>query len=398
MIARLIKPEIHALIAIDWDRRLFDELVPLPEGTTYNSYLVRGTNKTVLIDTAYPPFTQDLLAALRNAGVKRLDYIVSNHAEQDHSGSIPALLAAYPEAIVVTNARARDLIAETLLVPADRFHEVKDGDTLSLGGKTLHFHAMPWVHWPDTMVTHIPEDRILFPCDFFGSHLATSDLFATDEPRVEDAAKRYYAEIMMPFRVHIQKYLTKLGQMPIEMIAPSHGPIHNRPEFILDLYRDWAGDEARPQVVIPCVSMYESTNRMVSYLVDRLLERGISVQPFNMVDTDTGDFAKALVDASTVIFASPAVLSGPHPSIVNAAYLMNALKPKTKVCSVIGSYGWGGTIVSKSIRDLLPQMLKHMTFLDPVLIKGLPKDADYAALDRLVDAVEAAHTEEEAVA
>ncbi len=387
MIAREIKPDILSLSVIDWDRRLFDQLVPLPEGTTYNSYLVKGSEKTALIDTVYPPNTAEYLELLKKSGIQKLDYIVANHGEQDHSGSIPAVLAMFPEAKVVTNARCKGLIAESLLVPDDKFIEVADGDKLSLGNKSLRFFLTPWVHWPDTMVTYLAEDKILFTCDFFGSHLASSDLYAQDEARVHDAAKRYYAEIMMPFRMHIQKHLKKLAPLKIDMIAPGHGPVYARPAFILDLYKDWSSDNLRKEVVIPYVSMYDSTTQMVSYLIDRLMEKGLTVSPHNMVGVDPGHFAKSLVDASTVVFASPAVLAGPHPDIVSAAYLMNALRPKAKMVSVVGSFGWGGNIVSTRIVELLSGLKKQLHFLDPVLIKGLPKEEDFRALDRLVEEI-----------
>jgi flavorubredoxin len=393
MIARQIKPGIQSLVAIDWDRKLFDQLVPLPEGTTYNAYLVRGSEKTALVDTVYPPCTAELVALLKKQGLTRLDYIVSNHAEQDHSGSIPALLELYPEAKVVTNAKAKGLIAESLLVTEDKFIEVKDGDTLSLGDKTLQFLLMPWVHWPDTMSTYVVEDRILFTCDFFGSHLASSSLYAHDEPAVELAASRYYAEIMMPFRVHIVKHLKRLAPLAIDYIAPSHGPVYDRPAFILDLYRRWVSGAPRPEVVIPYVSMYDSTTTMVNYLIDRLMEKGLTVKPHNMVEADMGKFAHTLVEASTVVFATPAVLAGPHPDIVTAAYLMNALRPKTKLVSVIGSFGWGGDIVSKKIVELLGGLQKQIQFLDPVLVKGLPKSKDFQALDALVEQIFQANQE-----
>jgi flavorubredoxin len=387
MIAREIKPEILSLVAIDWDRRLFDQLVPLPEGTTYNSYLIKGSEKTALIDTVYSPNTTEYLELLKKSGLRKLDYIVANHAEQDHSGSIPAVLALFPEAKVVTNARCKGLIAEALLVPDEKFIEVKEGDTLSLGNKTLQFLLTPWVHWPDTMVTYLAEDKILFTCDFFGSHLASSDLYADDEAHVHDAAKRYYAEIMMPFRMHIQKHLKKLAPLQIDLIAPGHGPVYARPAFILDLYQRWSSDQLAREVIIPYVSMYDSTTQMVNYLIDRLMEKGLSVKPHNMVGVDMGHFAKSLVDASTVVFASPAVLAGPHPDIVSAAYLMNALRPKTKLVSVIGSFGWGGNIVSNRIVELLSGLKTQLEFLDPVLIKGLPKEDDFRSLDRLVEEI-----------
>lgn len=391
MIAREIKPGILSLVAIDWDRRIFDQLVPLPEGTTYNSYLVRGSEKTALVETVYPPFTPDYLEALDKAGLKRLDYIIADHAEQDHSGSIPAVLKRHPEAKVVTNARCRDLLIESLLIPADRFIEVKEGDSLSLGGRTFHFYSTPWVHWPDTMCSYLAEDKILFTCDFFGSHLASSDLFAIDEPRVEAAALHYYAEIMMPFSMHIRKHLVKLAPLDIDLIAPGHGPVYPRPAFILDLYKRWSSTEPRAEVIVPYVSMYESTTRMVNYLTDRLMERGLSVRPFNLVGGDTGHLASALVEASTVVFASPAVLAGPHPDIVSAAYLANALRPKMKFASVIGSYGWGGNTIANHIVEQLSSLKKQITFFDPVLTKGQPTAEDFQSLDRLVGEIAAAN-------
>lgn len=386
MIAREITPDILSISAIDWDRRLFDELVPLPEGTSYNSYLVKGSEKNALIDTAYPPMTAEYIAALKSTGISKLDYIIANHGEQDHTGSIPAVLEIFPDAMVVTNAKCKDMITEALPVAEDKFIVVEDGQTLSLGNKTLQFFLTPWVHWPDTMCTYIAEDKILFSCDFFGSHVAGSDLFATNEALVEDAAKRYYAEIMMPFRSFIRQHLEKLAPLQIDFIAPSHGPVYSRPAFILDLYKEWASDVAKKEVVIAYVSMYDNTTKMVDYLTDRLMEKGLSVKRFNMVGVDTGQFTKALVDASTVVFATPTVLTGPHPSVVTGIYLLHVLKAKTKFVAVVNSYGWSGNLADR-IKDMLPKLKAQLRYLDPVLVKGLPKENDYKALDRLADEI-----------
>ena len=368
--------------------------MPLHDGTTYNSYLIRGSGQTALIETVYFPFAAEYLETLKKAGVERIDYVVANHAEQDHSGSIPAVLAAYPEAKVVTNARCRGMLTEAMPIDGSRFIEVEDGGTLSLGNKTLHFYSTPWVHWPETMVTYLAEDKILFTCDLFGSHLAASSLYADDERRVYRAAKSYYAEIMMPFRSHIEKHLQKLAPLSIETIAPGHGPVYRRPEFILDLYKRWVAAPPCAEVVIPYVSMYDSTTRMVGYLTDRLMERGLTVLPFNMAGGDAGRFAVALVEASTLVFATPAVLAGPHPDIVSAAYLANALKPKTKFAATIGSFGWGGNVVSKKMEELLGGL--KVQFFDPVLTKGQPNDEDFRALDRLVEQIETANRAMEA--
>ncbi|MEA3421743.1 MAG: FprA family A-type flavoprotein, partial [Acidobacteriota bacterium] len=172
MTVKKVKKDIYWVGAIDWDRRLFDELIPLPEGTSYNAYLIKGQKKTALIDTVDPTKEDDLLDNLDDLGIEHLDYIVVNHAEQDHSGAIPLMLELYSEAKIVTNQKCKKMLMEHLLIKEDRIITVNDNDTLSLGGKTLRFLFTPWVHGPETMLTYLIEDKILFSCDLFGAHLA----------------------------------------------------------------------------------------------------------------------------------------------------------------------------------------------------------------------------------
>ena len=254
---RTIMKNIYWLGTIDWDRRLFDSLIPLPDGTTYNAYLIEGREKTVLLDSVDPPLAGELMAQLD--GVRRIDFIVSHHAEQDHSGAIPRVLERFPEAKVVTTPKAKGMLMDFLKIPENVIITVEDGETLSLGDKTLKFIHTPWVHWPETMVTYLEEDGILFSCDFFGSHIATSDLFVTDQGRVYEAAKRYFAEIMMPFRAVIAKNIEKLKAYDIKMIAPSHGQVYDRPAWIVEAYRDWVLGLPRNLVVAPYISMHGST-------------------------------------------------------------------------------------------------------------------------------------------
>ena len=246
------------------------------------------------------------------------------------------------------------------LVPEDRVMEVKDGQKLSLGDKTLEFINAPWVHWPDTMFTYLPEDEVLFTCDFLGSHLATSDLYATDEATVYEAAKRYYAEIMMPFRQNVQRHLARIKDLRIDIIAPSHGPMYNRPEFILNAYGDWSSDDVKNQVILPYVSMHGATKAMVGLLREALIARGITVKQFDLTRTDIGELAEALVDAATVVIGSSTILAGAHPLALYAAILANALRPKTKFASVIGSYGWGGKMVEQ-IAGAMPNLKVQIT-------------------------------------
>ncbi|MEA1970614.1 MAG: FprA family A-type flavoprotein [Thermodesulfobacteriota bacterium] len=388
MKARKIKDRIYWMGSVDWDRRLFDSLVPLPDGTSYNAYLIEGSEKTALLDTVDLPMADELMGQLE--GVTRLDYIISHHAEQDHSGTIPRVLEKYPDAKLISTPKAKGMLLDLLQIPEEFFMTVKDGDTLSLGDKTLKFIHTPWVHWPETMVTWLEEDKILFSCDFFGSHIATTDLYVTDEGLIHEAVKRYFAEIMMPFRNIIQKNLEKLAPYDIEMIAPSHGQIYPRPAFIIDAYRDWIFGPPRNTVVLPYVSMHESTKQMVDYLVSALVERNVRVEQFNLEVTDIGKLAMALVDAATIVIGTPTVLAGPHPYAAYTAFLANALRPKTKFLSIIGSYGWGGKTV-ETLAGMIPNL--KVEVINPVLCKGVPSESDFKALDELAAAIAEKHKE-----
>ena len=390
MVAREVSHGIFWVGAIDWDRRLFDELIPLPHGTSYNSYLIKGSEKTALIDTVDPTKEYELISNLVRKGIERIDYIIINHAEQDHSGSLPMILEFFPDAVVVTNEKCRDLLVALLHVPPERFKVIIDRETLSLGDRTLEFLLTPWTHWPETQVTFLREDRILFSCDLFGSHVASSDLLMQDERATYLSAKQYYAEIMMPFRASIRGHLEKVRALPVAMIAPSHGPIHHNPVFILDAYADWTSDAVKNEVVIPYISMHGSTLKMVEQLTEALIARGITVKPLNLARTDVGELAVSLVDTATVVIATPTVLFGPHPQVIYATYLANLLKPKMRFATVIGSYGWGGKAA-----EVIVKMLDHVKveILEPVIVKGLPDEAAMRGLDRLADDILKKHKE-----
>jgi len=387
---REIRSGIHAVGAIDWDRRLFDALIPLPDGTSYNSYLVKGSEKTVLIDTVDPIMEHELWHHLADLNCQHLDYVVANHAEQDHSGTLLRVLEKYPQAKALCTPRCKGMLMDFLLVPEDRIMTVEDKQTISLGDRTLEFVHAAWVHWPETMLTYLKEERILFACDLFGSHLATTDLYVTDEGRVYESAKRYYAEIMMPFRANIEKHLERLKGYQIDIIGPSHGPMYNKPAFIMDAYRGWVLDKPKNEVVLPYISMHGSTKVMVDYLVGALADKGVTVKQFNLEATDLGKLAMALVDAGTLVIGVPTVLVGPHPNVAHAAFLANAIRPKLQFVSIIGSYGWGSKAVEQ-LSAMIPNLKAEV--LPPVYCKGLPKADDLKALDVLAETIAQKHKE-----
>ncbi|PIN69991.1 MBL fold hydrolase [Candidatus Woesearchaeota archaeon CG11_big_fil_rev_8_21_14_0_20_43_8] len=383
-----LKPGVYFVGALHPDRRLFDKLIPLPDGTSYNSYLLVGSEKTALIDTVDPEKTEILLNNIDSVGPERIDYVIANHAEQDHSGSIPAVLERYPGAQVVCNQKCKGMLIDHLHIPEEKFYIIEDGQELSLGDKTLRFIFTPWVHWPETMSTYLLEDKILFSCDFFGAHIALDGVFVEDKERVYNSAKRYYAEIMMPFAIPIRKNLEILGGLEIDMIAPSHGQVYRDPSFIINAYNDWSSDIVRNVVMIPFISMHDSTRVAVDHLDRMLKQRGIKTLVYDLATADVGEIAMGLLDAATIVFGSPCFLSGIHPSVANAAFIINCLRPKTRFLSMVSSYGWGGR-ASGQLQEMLPLLKTEM--LEPVLIKGLPHKEDLAAIEALSDKIKEKH-------
>ncbi|MCB5259343.1 MAG: FprA family A-type flavoprotein [Candidatus Cloacimonetes bacterium] len=386
MNAREIRNGIMLLGVQDWSRRLFDSLIPLPDGTSYNSYLIPGSQKTALIDTVDPDFEHTLINQLKE--IPKLDYVVSLHAEQDHSGSLPMVLKKYPESVLICSAKAKPLLMEHLNIPLERIRTVDDNEEISLGDRTLRFIYTPWVHWPETMSAYLPEDRMLFSCDFMGSHLAGTRMYAGDDPNVLDAAKRYYAEIMMPFRSMIKSNIEKLRPLEFDLICPSHGPIWDNPETIMNAYAKWISDASENKVVIPYISMHGSTAKMVEYLTSELADRHVEVNLFDLAVTDIGKLAMELVDATTIVIGTPTVHVGPHPNVAYATILANAIKPKAKYAAVIGSYGWASKAV-EHISAMIPAL--KVEVLGSVLCKGEPNAKTYQELSDLAELIASKH-------
>ncbi len=361
------------------ERKVFDELIPLPDGTTYNSYLVKGKKYNVLIDAVDPVKSDELISNLEKINIP-VHYVISHHAEQDHSGAIPDVLKFFPEAKVITNDKCKSFLMDLLFIPDERFYVVKDKEKFDIGDRTLEFIFTPWVHWPETMVTYLYEEKILFSCDFFGSHYGTDDITIDIKEGIFEPAKRYYAEIMMPFRNVIKNNIAKLKEYDIKTICPSHGPIHKNPKLIMDAYEDWISDNVKNKVIIPYVSMHGSVKNMVDYLSKKIDEKGIPVKKINLGDGDIGELAIEIVDAATIILGAPTMLVNIHPVGAFALYLLNALKPKTRFLGFVSSYGWGGKAV-----DFVKSQITNLKaeIIEPVLIKGNLKEEDKKFLDEL---------------
>lgn len=381
-----VTKDIFWVGAKDPTRAIFDGLLPLPQGTTYNSYLVFGSEKTALIDTVEPEFSEVLLANLK--GVEKIDYIVSHHAEQDHSGSIPVLLEKYPEAKLLCLQKNKEMLQDLMTIPDDRIQVVQDGGEVSLGNKTIRFMFCPWVHWPETAITYIPEDKVLFPCDFLGSHHSFTNIFAGDNPAVYKGAKEYYVQIMMLYSKMTAKHLDRIKALDIEYICPSHGSVYDKPQIILDLYEKWMRGEPENLALIGYVSTHGSTKAMAEHLKTVLEERGVNVALHDLVTVPLNELAGLLTDAATIVLGSSVVMAALHPVAVNTAFLLDRLKPKAKFVAVIGSYGWSPGPLQKAA-ELLPSW--KVEVVGAVIAKGHPKAAAFAELDALADTIAAKH-------
>jgi len=364
----------------DWNRRLFDALIPLPKGTTYNAYLVIGSSKKALIDTANPGFEKELEEKISKiVNPSDIDYVIMNHAEPDHAGAIPHIFSINKKTKLVTTSKGAKMAQTYFRVPEDRIKVVGDGNSVDLGGKTLRFVEAPMLHWPETMFTYLQEDKILFPCDFFGLHVAKG-LYDDEVDDLIGHAQRYFGEIMMPFRAMGSKALEKIKGLDIKFIAPSHGPIHRNPEKILNAYRKWVNGETRRKAIVVYATMWNNTEKMVRPVIDTLTSEGVEVVSYNLAVADIGDIAKDLVDSRAIVLGMPTVLAGAHPLAVYATYLVKALKPPLKYGLVLSSYGWGGGAV-KHVQEILGPT--SIQIVGAVEINGPPKEEIIAQVTEL---------------
>ncbi|MFQ5710371.1 MAG: FprA family A-type flavoprotein [Candidatus Geothermarchaeales archaeon] len=364
----------------DWNRRLFDALIPLPKGTTYNAYLVVGESRKALVDTVNPGFEEELEEKIRRiVDPSDVDYVVMNHAEPDHAGAIPRLMSMNSKAMLVTNGRGAKMAQAFYKVPEERIEVISDQETIDLGGKRLRFIEAPMLHWPETMFTYLQENKVLFPCDLFGSHVA-GGLYDGDVEDLIVHAQRYFGEIMMPFRAMAERALEKIKGLEIDMIAPSHGPIHRDTRRILEAYGRWAGGETRRKATIVYVSMWNSTEKMIHPVAETLASEGIEIALYNLTSADIGDVARDLVDSRAVVLGAPTVLGGMHPLALYATYLVRALRPPTRFGVVVSSYGWGGGAI-RHIQEILgPSKIEVVGAME---VNGPPSENDVEQLIEL---------------
>jgi flavorubredoxin len=382
MSAIQIAENIYWVGAVDWSLRSFHgHTYTTRRGSSYNAYLIID-EKVTLIDTVHGPFAPELINNIRQVvDPAKIDYIVANHVETDHSGALPEVLKLCPKAKVFGTARCKDGLYRYYYVDMD-FQVVKTGDKLPLGKRTLEFIEAPMIHWPDSMFTYIVEDQILMPNDAFGQHLASSGRFddQVDQCTLMEEATIYYANILWPLSALIAAKLTDLQKMnlPIKMIAPSHGIIWRQdPMKIVTAYSNWAKNETRKKVIVFYETMWGATEKMARKMTEALADADIEVKLYDVVKTDRTDLATDMLDARGFLVGSSTHDNDMLPTIAGFLEFVKGLKPKNRIAAVFGSYGWGGGAV-KEIEGVMKEA--GIELVQPSLgLKFMPSPDDLKA-------------------
>jgi len=347
------------------DLKVFDELFPTHNGTTYNAYLVRGEAKTALIDTVKAPFTEEFLAKLgESGGLDRIDLVVVNHTEPDHSGALLDLLRLRPDLPVYCTRPAQNFLGQLINGPFNA-QVVSDGQELDLGGRTLRFILAPYLHWPDTMFTYLVEDRVLLPCDAFGAHYCASQLFDDEIPDFSKDFHFYFDCIMRPFKDKVREAVAKVEQLDLQLICPSHGPIHRRdPKSVVDSYRRWSAPppvKAKPRALLLTLSSHGNTRRMATVISEELARLDFHVTELRLCEMRDSDLRDELELADLVMVGSPTINRDAPPQVWHALSLFSLVTPKAKVAAVFGSFGWSGEAVK-----MIEERLQGLRFKLPV--------------------------------
>lgn len=354
-----ILPDIYSVGVVDWNVRTFHgHTYTTKRGTTYNAYLILD-EKIVLVDTVMSSFADELIENIKQIiPVEKIDYVIANHVETDHSGALPEIMKLCPKAKVLGTAKCKEGLYRNYYGNWD-FQVVKTGDKLNLGKRSLTFIEAPMIHWPDSMFTYCPEEQLLMPNDAFGQHYATSERFddEVDQCALWDEAAKYYANILWPLGAVILKKIEEIIKMniSIKMIAPSHGIIWRKdPSKIMNAYVSWAKNETKKKVVVVYETMWGATEKMARKIVEGITDVDLSVKLFDVATSDRTEIIKEMLDSKGFILGSSTHDNNMLPTIAGFLEFLKGLNPKNRIAAAFGSYGWAGGAV-KEMEDILRQ-------------------------------------------
>lgn len=370
-----LKQGIYWVGAIDWNIRDFHGY-STHKGSSYNAYLVVG-EKTALVDTVKAPFFTEMMERIKEIiPLEKIDYLIVNHVEMDHSGSLPQLKQALPNVEVLCSPRAE---GELKLHYGGNIplRVVKTGDILDLGAKTLTFVEVPMVHWPDSMVTYVKEAKVLLPNDAFGQHIASTERF-DDElgwEAIRPEAQKYYANIVMPYGPQVLKALEALQGIEIEVIGPSHGVIWRK--YIREIsatYARWAKGETEKKALVVYDTMWGSTELMAKAILKGLVEEGVPAKVYRLGVSDKSDIVQEVLEARGLALGSPTLNNGLFPSVAEFSTYIKGLRPKGRIAAVFGSYGWGKGLTTKALTADL--QTAGMEVMEELQVQFVPRKDD----------------------
>ncbi len=354
-----ILPDIYSVGVVDWNVRNFHgHTYSTSRGTTYNAYLIVD-EKIALVDTVLGAFSHELIDNIRKiVPVEKIDYVIANHVETDHSGALPEIMKLCPKAKVFGTQKCKDGLYKHYYGNWD-FQVVKTGDQIKLGRRTLSFIEAPMIHWPDSMFTYCPQEQLLMPNDAFGQHYATTERFddETDACALMDEAAKYYANILWPLGPVILRKIEEVQKMnlPIKIIAPSHGIIWRKdPAKPINSYLSWAKNTTLPKIIIVYETMWGSTEKMARAMLEGIADSGVQAKLFDIAVSDRTEVIKEMLDAKGFIFGSSTHDNDMLPNIASFLELVKGLHAKNRLSCVFGSFGWAGGAVEE-IEGLLKE-------------------------------------------
>lgn len=376
-----IKENIHWVGVFDPELEIFDIVIPTEHGTTYNSYLIQGTEKTALIEANKKIFQDKYIETIEEIyPVKDIDYIILNHNEPDHSGALPAILEINPNIEVIYSKTAKSFV-QNIVNKEFNGRAVGDNDRIELGGKTLRFFHTPFLHWPDTMFTYLEEDRMLFPCDFLGAHYCPEKLFndtIEDKEEAKEAFKFYYASIMRPYKEHILKALDKIKDLKIDMICPSHGPVLREDiDYYINFYKEQANRYFQNikdrQVTLIYATAYGNTKMIADKIKEGVESTGLKVKIFDATDNVENIIDEIEISHGLLIGTATINAKAPKPIFDIFSHLVT-LNVSHRKAGAFGSYGWSGEGV-KMTEDVLKTMRMKLP-LDSFKVKMTPSEKE----------------------
>jgi NADH oxidase (H2O-forming) len=392
-----IKPGVHWVGVKHRELEVFDDLFPTHNGTTYNSYLVQGQDKIALIDTVKAPFTEEFFAKIEeHVGLDRISLVVVNHTEPDHSGAISALLDKNPE-IEVCCTKAGENFLKQLINKPFKSRIVAENEEINLGGRSLRFILAPYLHWPDTMFTYLVEDKVLFPCDAFGAHYCPDRLFDDEIADFSYDFFFYFDCIMRPFKDKIRDAVSKINDLEIEMVCPSHGPIRRQGgRGAISAYKKWAAvppSGEKPKALMAVLSSHGNTRDMAEVIRLELEKQGFEVTEFALSGMRDDDYRNALEQADVLLIGTPTIQRDAPPHVWHALALISSVTPKNKLGAVFGSFGWSGEAV-KMVEQRL-EGLRYKLVADSVSFRFTPTEENLVKCRQFADQVAGAVLTEE---